>query len=191
MADAEGPENPIAADLSAVSDEGHAGYPGWRVAGASAAGVFFAALVVVTFPVLLKPWATEFAWSRQQVATAFAIAALVAAVCAYPLGILLDRFGPRRIAVPSLALLGIVFASLWAAGPWPRTEACTRCRSARMKCRSARSADPVPRQANHSTGRGPVTSPLPSSRSLALRHPSLMGERLDETPRAQARAASH
>jgi len=62
--------------------------------------------------VLLKPLAAEFAWTRQQVATAFAIAAGVAALCAAPLGRLLDRVPPQRIAVPSLVLLGVGFASL-------------------------------------------------------------------------------
>jgi predicted MFS family arabinose efflux permease len=93
-------------------DERPLSYPGWSVAFGGGVGVFFAALVVVTFPVLLKPWATEFGWSRLAVATAFAIAAAVAAACAGPLGLALDRIGPRRIVVPGLALLGLAFASL-------------------------------------------------------------------------------
>lgn len=93
-------------------DERRAGYPGWRVAVAAAVGVFFAALVVVTFPVLLKPLSAEFGWSREAVARAFGLAALVAAVCAAPLGFLLDRVEPRRVAVPCLAVFGCLFASL-------------------------------------------------------------------------------
>lgn len=89
-------------------------YPGWRVAGASAVGVFvsFASLLVYTFGVLLKPLSEEFSWSRESVSAAFGIAAMTVAVCSPPLGYLLDRYGPRRIIVPSIAIFGGAFASL-------------------------------------------------------------------------------
>lgn len=87
-------------------------YPGWRVAGAGTLAVFFAALVVVTFPVLLKPLSREFEWSRQQVSMAFAIAAGTAALFAAPLGAVLDRVDPRRVILPALALFGCAFAAL-------------------------------------------------------------------------------
>jgi len=74
--------------------------------------VFFAALVVVTFPVLLKPWSQDFGWSREAVSTAFGIAAAVAALGAAPLGHLLDRIPARRVAIPGLLTLGLAFASL-------------------------------------------------------------------------------
>lgn len=95
-----------------AAEEGRLGYEGWRVAFAAAIGVFFAALVLVTFPVLLKPWSEEFSWSRQAVSMAFGIAAAVAGVCAAPLGHLLDRVGPRKIILPSLVLFGCSFAAL-------------------------------------------------------------------------------
>jgi predicted MFS family arabinose efflux permease len=89
-------------------------YEGWRVAGASAVGVFvsFASLLVYTFGVLLKPLAEEFGWSREAVSAAFGIAALTVAVCSPPLGYLLDRYSPRRIIVPCLIVFGCAFASL-------------------------------------------------------------------------------
>jgi MFS family permease len=97
--------------------ESHASYAGWPVVAASAVGVFFAALIVVTFPVFLKPWSAEFGWSRRDVSVAFGIAAAVAGICAAPLGALLDRIGVRRIAVPSLVMLGVAFASMGALTP--------------------------------------------------------------------------
>ena len=89
-------------------------YEGWRVAAASAAGVFvgFASLLVYTFGVLLKPLAEEFSWSREAVSAAFGIAAMTVAVCSPPLGYLLDRVSPRRIIVPCIAIFGTAFASL-------------------------------------------------------------------------------
>ncbi len=93
-------------------DESQIRYPGWRVAAAASIGVFFASLVIVTFPVFLKPLSTEFSWSRGEVSKAFGIAAITAGLFAGPLGYLLDRVGPRRIAIPSLAVLGCAFSSL-------------------------------------------------------------------------------
>ena len=89
-------------------------YEGWRVAAASGVGVFvsFASLLVYTFGVFLKPLTVEFAWSREAVSAAFGIAAMTVAVCSPPLGILLDRYPPRRIIVPSMAVFGCAFASL-------------------------------------------------------------------------------
>src|SRR5262249_4537287 len=89
-------------------------YPGWRVAAASGVAVFvsFSSLLVFTFGVFLKPLTAEFGWSRESVSLAFAIAALGIAVCSPILGALLDKFGPRRIILPSLAVFGLAFASL-------------------------------------------------------------------------------
>lgn len=95
-------------------DETSPGYEGWRVALASGVGVFvsFASLLVYTFGIFLKPVAEEFSWSREAVSAAFGIAAMAVAVCSPLLGYLLDRFHPRRIILPSLAIFGCAFASL-------------------------------------------------------------------------------
>ena len=68
-------------------------YEGWRVAGASASGLFFASLVVYTFPVFLKPLASEFSWSREAVSSAYGFMAITAAASAPVLGAVLDRNG--------------------------------------------------------------------------------------------------
>jgi MFS family permease len=95
-------------------DERSAHYEGWRVAVASSVGVFvsFASLLVYTFGIFLKPLAEEFGWSRAAVSAAFGIAAMTVAVCSPPLGYLLDRYSPRRILVPCMAVFGCAFASL-------------------------------------------------------------------------------
>lgn len=95
-------------------DETSPGYEGWRVALASGVGVFvsFASLLVYTFGIFLKPVAEEFSWSREAVSAAFGIAAMAVAVCSPLLGYLLDRFHPRRIILPCLAIFGCAFASL-------------------------------------------------------------------------------
>ena len=95
-------------------DESSPRYAGWKVAAASAVGVFvsFASLLVYTFGVFLKPISEEFGWSREAVSAAFGIAAMTVAVCSPPLGYLLDRTRPQRIIVPGLIVFGCAFASL-------------------------------------------------------------------------------
>ncbi len=97
-----------------TADERDPRYQGWRVAGASAAGVFvsFASLLVYTFGIFLKPWTEEFGWSRESVSAAFGIAAMTVAVCSPPLGYLLDRVNPARVIVPCVVIFGLAFASL-------------------------------------------------------------------------------
>jgi predicted MFS family arabinose efflux permease len=74
--------------------------------------VGFGSLLVFTFGIFLKPLSAEFGWSRESVSAAFGFAALTVAVCSPPLGHLLDRFGPRKIVLPCMAVFGLAFASL-------------------------------------------------------------------------------
>jgi MFS family permease len=100
--------------LALATDEHALGYEGWRVATASALGIFvsFASVLVYTFGIFLKPISETFGWGRESVSGAFGIAAMTAAVCAPFTGMLLDRFGPRRVIVPALVVFGSAFASI-------------------------------------------------------------------------------
>ena len=86
-------------------------YEGWRVASASALGVFvsFASIFIYTFGIFLKPIAQEYHWSREAVSSAFGFAAIMVAVASPAIGYLLDRFEPRRIILPCLLVFGLVF----------------------------------------------------------------------------------
>jgi MFS family permease len=103
-----------AAAISPDLDEGSPGYEGWRVAAASALGllVSFASVLVYTFGIFLKPIAETFSWNRESVSAAFGFAAMTAAVCAPLTGMLLDRFGPRGVIPPAIAIFGAAFASI-------------------------------------------------------------------------------
>ena len=87
---------------------------GWLVVLAACCGamVGFGSLLVFTFSIFLKPLTGAFGWSRESVSAAFGIAALTVAACSPPLGHLLDRFGPRRVILPCMAVFGAAFASL-------------------------------------------------------------------------------
>jgi MFS family permease len=99
---------------SSESDESQSSYYGWRVVLASSLGVMvgFGCLFVYTFSVFVKPLATEFGWSREAISRGFAIAALTVAACSPTLGRWLDRYGPRRIVLPCIAVFGLGVASL-------------------------------------------------------------------------------
>ena len=88
--------------------------PGWLVVLAAYFGamVSFGSLLVFTFSIFVKPLSGAFGWSRESISAAFGFAALTVAVCSPPLGQLLDRFGPRRVILPCMAVFGIAFASL-------------------------------------------------------------------------------
>jgi predicted MFS family arabinose efflux permease len=87
---------------------------GWRVVLAAYFGamVGFGSLLVFTFSIFVKPLTGAFGWSRESVSAAFGLAALTVAVCSPPLGHLLDRWGPRRVILPCMAVFGVAFASL-------------------------------------------------------------------------------
>ena len=87
---------------------------GWRVVIAAYFGVMvsFGSLLVFTFGTFLKPLSTAFGWSRESVSAAFGFAAISVAICSPLLGHLLDRWGPRRLIVPCMAVFGVAFASL-------------------------------------------------------------------------------
>jgi MFS family permease len=105
---------PIVLEESVPPYMGMLANPGWRVVLAAFFGVMvsFGSLLVFTFGTFLKPLSAEFGWSRQAISGAFGAAAMTVAVCSPALGHLLDRYGPRRIIIPCMAVFGIAVASL-------------------------------------------------------------------------------
>jgi MFS family permease len=95
---------------------------GWWIVLVAAVGLFmgYGPIVSFTFGVFFKPLSQEFGWSRAQVSLAFSLSLLVMSV-AFPLvGRLVDRFGARKIIVPSVLLfgLGLMSFSLLSAHLW-------------------------------------------------------------------------
>ena len=79
-------------------------YPGWGVLVAAFAGVMvsFAPIIPYTFSLFLDPLHAEFGWKREAMGGAFALAAITVALVSPLIGLLLDRFPPRRIILPGI-----------------------------------------------------------------------------------------
>src|SRR5215472_2285384 len=101
-------------DLAPDLSESDLGYRGWRVVLAASLGVMggFGSLFVYTFAVFVKPLSAQFGWSREQISTGFAVAAVTLGVVSPFLGRWLDRYTPRRIILLCVTVFGCAIASL-------------------------------------------------------------------------------
>lgn len=70
-------------------------------------------VVAFTFGLFLKPISQEFGWNRAAMSVASAVAALMIALAVPFAGMLVDRFGVRRILLPVIVLSSISVAAIW------------------------------------------------------------------------------
>lgn len=100
--------------MEVAVDETSLAYPGWKVVLAGFFGVMvsFAAIVPYTFGLFLKPLTATFPWHREATSAGFSIAALTVAAASPGLGFLLDRFKPRYVILPCIAVFAAAYASL-------------------------------------------------------------------------------
>ena len=89
-------------------------YAGWSVLAAAFTGVMvsFAPIIPYTFSLFLDPLHAEFGWKRESMGGAFALAAITVALVSPLIGLLLDRFPPRRIILPAILVFAVALASL-------------------------------------------------------------------------------
>ena len=87
----------------------------WRIVFASMIALLCGASTLTIFGLgmFVKPLQTEFGWSLTQISLANTIVSLSCVVSSIAQGILIDRFGPRRIVLISVPLLGLCFASMY------------------------------------------------------------------------------
>src|SRR5580692_12676007 len=102
-----------------AANESSRHYAGWGVVAAAFAGVMvsFAPIVPYTFSLFLNPLHAAFGWRREAMTGTFALAAITVAVVSPFIGMLLDRFPPRRIILPSIVIFALALASLSRLGP--------------------------------------------------------------------------
>ncbi len=88
---------------------------GWWVALAAALGLFLntATIIVYSFGFFAREIGQEFHVGRARISLAFTIHNLTSALCIPLAGRLVDRYGPRRVLLPSTALLGLILISSW------------------------------------------------------------------------------
>ncbi len=89
-------------------------YPGWGVLAAAFTGVMvsFSPIVPYTFSLFLDPLHATFGWKREAMGGAFALAAITVALVSPLIGLLLDRFPPRRIILPGILVFAFGLATL-------------------------------------------------------------------------------
>ncbi|MCB2077842.1 MAG: MFS transporter [Novosphingobium sp.] len=92
----------------------------WSVVLASLFGTGLLTVYVYSTGIMIKPLEEEFGWSRAQISSGPTIVAVLGCLAAPFMGMAIDRFGARRIAIPgvimlcsALALLSQANASIW------------------------------------------------------------------------------
>lgn len=72
--------------------------------------VGFSPMVPYTFSLFLDPLHAAFGWKREAMGAAFALAAITVALVLPLIGLLLDRFPPRRIILPGTVVFALGLA---------------------------------------------------------------------------------
>jgi MFS family permease len=65
-----------------------------------------------TFSLFIEPLFKAFGWHREAISSAFGIGAITVAIFSPGIGIMLDRFPPRRIILPSIVIFSLAYMSL-------------------------------------------------------------------------------
>ncbi len=87
--------------------------PWWIVFGSTIAlTVAHAPISLFTFGLFMKPLGAEFGWNRGQLSTAHGLASIFLAIGAPIVGLLIDRFGVRRVLIPVLFLFAANLVAL-------------------------------------------------------------------------------
>ena len=86
----------------------------WGTVAAATVGLVFSigTLLLYTFGVFVRPLTTEFGWRPTQLSGALAVSQYTFAFSAPVWGLLIDRFGPRAVIVPSVVCMSVLMGSL-------------------------------------------------------------------------------
>ncbi len=93
---------------------------GWAVVLASLAGFTLISFYTFSFGAFIAPIEQEFGWSRAQISIGLSVITITAGILTPLLGMVVDRFGPRRVGLPgaiayaaTYGLLGLTTSNIW------------------------------------------------------------------------------
>lgn len=97
-----------------IQGEQSLSYPGWRVTAAAAVAIALGPSTIQTFALglFMRPLQAEYGWTRTEVALATTIVSLMVVVMSPIQGWLTDRFGVRRVVLPSIPAFACAVALL-------------------------------------------------------------------------------
>ena len=84
----------------------------WFLPVAAALGYSTSVIHVYSLGPFIEPLTQEFGWSRAQASVGISIASFISAMFCIPIGILVDRIGPRRVGLVGVLLMTGAFALL-------------------------------------------------------------------------------
>ncbi len=88
-------------------------YGWWNVAtGFVGMGLSYAMFTIFAFGVFVKPLEEEFGWSRGELSFAITMTNFAVVLASPCLGFIIDRFGVRRVLIPSVIMMGLTVASM-------------------------------------------------------------------------------
>lgn len=82
----------------------------WPLLLAATFGISFGSIPITTLGLFMEPLQNEFGWSRTTISLSMTVFAFIVTPLTPFAGALVDRFGARAVAIPGLALCGILFA---------------------------------------------------------------------------------
>lgn len=85
---------------------------GWGVVLAGALGMGLASVSIYSIGIFTGPLEDEFGWSRAEVASGMTFISVLGVLTAPFVGMLIDRWGPRRIGLPGVAFYCMAIAAL-------------------------------------------------------------------------------
>ena len=89
----------------------------WPVVLAGALGMALASVGVYVMGIFIHPLEQEFGWSRAEIVAGMTIISLFGMIAAPFVGLIVDRFGPRRLGVTGVLLACSTLAALSLTGP--------------------------------------------------------------------------
>lgn len=84
---------------------------GWGVVLAAFVGFSFLSIMTGSLSMFIEPVANEFGWSRTLVASGFTMGTAMSALLSPFFGIIVDRYGSRRVALPGIVATALITAA--------------------------------------------------------------------------------